>query len=241
MLSRLFFCFFFCLLISSCTVSKRLHNKGLHIQRKRTIQIPSKLSVINVDVNELKIDSNEVSIFEDLNINSDISVIGFNNHSTDLKIFSDSLIPTTDDMDVCPAHRNTNYNWETFVKSNPINDYEESSPEGKTRNMRLVYFILFSILLLFPFLFFSGLIGYFFWALISLIIGFSLFSEILFLALMIMFLTLTYFFMQYFLFKWFYKDDKFYSQDQSKFKRDFLVIASSLYLGILTIVGLVLL
>lgn len=239
-MTKILLLLFYCVLLCGCSTTKRVHRKGFHV--KWNMSYPNRTPVSCIDC-KIAFDIPEVvSFVESQNgkIPSTEVIDNFDGECEE-KVTEDidqkgSKLSQSSFVFIAMKTSNNEKEW----LSTQNEDEYKKDPKGERRQFPLALFIVVIIGLLIPFLIVNGFLGYLIWAFISLLIGTSLITEILFWFIAVLFISLAFFWLSYLLYSRVYSDDPFYENKQSKFKRDFWKLAVSIHLTFLLLLGLVL-
>lgn len=242
-MTKFLFLLFLFILLYSCSVTKRVHQKGYHIKWKNTLN-----NSITDKARESLIVYEDPQVFQDEKLEAvkrsdEKGITPLSSNLLEIESMSpnesSSLIQPNGNDETIFRHDALQIEQRNIIET-PIYDNIEPIESKQNRRFPLVLFILLTIVLLVPFSIITGFAGYILWGLIALIVGFALITEILFWFIAVLFISLAFFWLSYLLYSLIYSDDPFYENKQSKFKRDFWKLISTIYLTFLLLLGLVL-
>ena len=231
--------FLLLLCFSACTVNKRLHYKGFHIQKQKVFAKKNILSEPNVKAK--KVDNS----LEQVPIALNDKMLNLDDFDAKENVVIIDVLSSDYEVNIL----NKESEWNTS-KSREVGDYiipemsqEDDESENKQklekRKIPLFWFLFGVFLLMIPFTIVSIIFGVVVWALIAELLMYTLFADVLSVFLILLVLGLIYFFAFYGLFKWIYDNDDYYKNDKVKFKKDFWRI-STIFFFVFLLVGLVL-
>lgn len=242
-MTKFLFLLFLFILLYSCSVTKRVHQKGYHIKWKNTLN-----NCITDKARESLIVYEDPQVFQDEKLEAvkrsdEKGITPLSSNLLEIESMSpnesSSLIQPNGNDETIFRHDALQIEQRNIIET-PIYDNIEPIESKQNRRFPLVLFILLTIVLLVPFSIITGFAGYILWGLIALIVGSALITEILFWFIAVLFISLAFFWLSYLLYSLIYSDDPFYENKQSKFKRDFWKLISTIYLTFLLLLGLVL-
>lgn len=242
-MTKFLFLLFLFILLYSCSVTKRAHQKGYHIKWKNTLN-----NCITDKARESLIVYEDPQVFQDEKLEAvkrsdEKGITPLSSNLLEIESMSpnesSSLIQPNGNDETIFRHDALQIEQRNIIET-PIYDNIEPIESKQNRRLPLVLFILLTFVLLVLFSFITGFAGYILWGLIALIVGSALITEILFWFIAVLFISLAFFWLSYLLYSLIYSDDPFYENMQSKFKRDFWKLISTIYLTFLLLLGLVL-